>query len=91
MAATCTTAIRAVVFAAALGAPPLLGTGVAGAAPGHTSCRDLGTTTAGEAQAHELAPEILSFAPGSVDDLVALAQLGGTFDGEVVPPLCQPK
>jgi hypothetical protein len=38
-----------------------------------------------------VAPEILTFAPGSVDDLLALVQLGGSFEGEVVEPLCLPR
>jgi len=27
----------------------------------------------------------------SVDDLIALVRLGGTFEGEIVEPLCVPK
>ena len=80
-------AIAALTSAAGL----IIGGGTAEAAAGHTSCRELGATTAAEAKAHTVAPEVLEFAPGGVDDLIALVQLGGTFGGETVPPLCQPK
>lgn len=53
--------------------------------------RALGATTAAEARDHAAASESLAFAPGSVDDLIALVQLGGTFEGEIVEPLCVPK
>jgi hypothetical protein len=91
MGATRRAAIRVLALATTLAVPMVVGADVAAAAPGHTSCRSLGQTNASEAQAHVLASEILAFAPGSVDDLVALVQLGGTFDGEVVEPLCTPK
>ena len=84
---TITAAVAGITFAAAF----LSGAGGAAAAPGHTSCRDLGAETAREAKAHAVAPEILAFAPGGVDDLIALVQLGGTFEGEPVPPLCVPR
>lgn len=83
--------IRIAVAAIVVGLAPLLAADTASAATGHTSCRTLGATTAAEARDHAVAPEILAFAPGSVDDLIALVQLGGTFDGEVVEPLCLPK
>ncbi len=63
----------------------------ASAVPGHTSCRDLGALTVSEAQAHTLAPEIRSLPPGSVNDLVALIQVGGVLDAQTIPPFCQPK
>jgi hypothetical protein len=82
---------RALVVAATLALPTALGAGTASAASGHTSCRALGATSASEAREGILAPEIQLFAPGSVDDLIALVQLGGTFEGEIVDPLCTPK
>ncbi|MFN2419329.1 MAG: hypothetical protein ABR593_10455 [Candidatus Limnocylindria bacterium] len=82
---------RALTLTATLAMGSLLTGGTAHAAAGHTTCRDLGATTAAEAREHLVAPEIRDFAPGSVDDLIALVQLGGTFGGETVDPLCQPK
>jgi hypothetical protein len=83
--------LRILIAALTTAAAVIAGAGTADAAAGHTSCRDLGATTAEEAKAHTVAPEVLEFAPGGVDDLIALVQLGGTFGGETVPPLCQPK
>ncbi len=82
---------RPLAFVAALAAASVAASSTAHAAPGHTSCRALGATTADEARQHLVAPEVLDFAPGQVDDLIALVQLGGTFGGETVDPLCQPK
>jgi hypothetical protein len=91
MGARAVPAARIVAGAAVIGLVPTLAAGTASAAPRHTSCRALGATTAAEAKEHAVAPEILTFAPGSVDDLLALVQLGGTFEGEVVEPLCTPR
>ena len=63
----------------------------AGAAPGHTSCKDLGQLTASEGRARTIAVELKSYPRGTVDDVIALVQLGGTFGDEVVPPFCTPK
>lgn len=82
---------RALAAVAVIGLVATLAADGASAAPGHTSCRGLGTTTAAEGKDHAVAPEILAFAPGSVNDLIALVQLGGTFEGEIVEPLCVPK
>lgn len=82
--------IRHALVIAATCAASISATGTAHAAPGHTSCRDLGATTAAEGRDHLVAPEIRAVSPGGVDDLIALVQLGGTFDGEIVEPLCQP-
>jgi hypothetical protein len=84
-------AARALAAMAVIGLVPTLAADTASAAARHTSCRALGATTAGEARSHAVAPEILAFAPKSVDDLIALVQLGGTFEGETVEPLCLPK
>lgn len=83
--------VRALAAVAVIGLVPALAAHAASAAPGHTSCRALGATTAAEARDHAVAPEILAFAPGSVDDLIALVQLGGTFEAEIVEGLCVPK
>jgi hypothetical protein len=82
---------RMLTLAFVAGSVSLLFPGAADAAPGHTSCRGLGATTAEEARNHAVAPEIRAFAPGGVDDLIGLVQLGGTFEGETVAPLCVPK
>ena len=37
------------------------------------------------------APSNRSLPHGTVDDLIAVVQVGGTFGGEVVPPFCTPK
>lgn len=83
--------LRILSIVAALAVPFAVGMGTASAAPGHTSCKGLGTTTASEARTGTLVPEILSFTPGLVDDIVALAQVGGQFDDQTVLPLCTPK
>ena len=62
-----------------------------GAVPGHTSCKGYGELTASEAHAKTLVTELQSLPHGTVDDLIALVQVGGTFDGETVPPFCTPK
>jgi hypothetical protein len=62
-----------------------------GAAPGHTSCQALGALTVSEAQAKTLAPELRALPRGTVDDLIAVVQVGGTFGGEQVPAFCVPK
>jgi hypothetical protein len=91
MGAGANRAARIVAGAAILGLVPTLAASSASAAPRHTSCRALGEATAAEARDHAVAPEILTFAPGSVDDLLALVQVGGSFEGEVVEPLCLPR
>jgi len=62
-----------------------------GAVPGHTSCKAYGQLTVTEAHDKTLASELQSLTRGTVDDLIAVVQLGGTFGGEVVPPFCIPK
>jgi hypothetical protein len=59
-----------------------------GAVPGHTSCKGYGQLTASEAHAHAVAPELHSLPRGTVDDLIAVVQVGGTFGGEPVPAFC---
>jgi hypothetical protein len=59
-----------------------------GAVPGHTSCKDLGSLVASEAHAGTIGAENRSLPHGSVDDLIAVVQVGGTFGDEVVPPFC---
>jgi hypothetical protein len=85
------TTARACTFLYVVGSASLIAPAAADAAPGHTSCRALGATTAEEARNHAVAPEVLAFAPRHVDDLIALVQLGGTFEGEPVAPLCVPR
>jgi hypothetical protein len=68
MGARANRAARIVAGAAILGLVPTLAASSASAAPRHTSCRALGEATAAEARDHAVAPEILTFAPGSVDD-----------------------
>jgi hypothetical protein len=67
-----------------------LTTGQASAHPGHTSCQDFGQHNASEAHDQIIDDEIRFFGPGNVDDVIALVHLGGTFDGEPVPALCEP-
>jgi hypothetical protein len=62
-----------------------------GAVPGHTSCKDLGALVASEAHAGTIAAENRSLPHGTLDDLIAIVQVGGTFGDEVVPPFCTPK
>jgi len=60
----------------------------AAAVPGHTSCAGLGALTVSEAHDGSLVTELRSLPPGSAAQLVALVQVGGTFDGEPVPAFC---
>lgn len=68
-----------------------LTTAQAAAHPGHTSCKGYGELTASEAHAGTVASELQSLPRGTVDDLIAIVQVGGTFGDEVVPPFCVPK
>ena len=65
-------------------------TATADAFPGHTSCKDLGHHNAAEARSR-LVEEVRSLSPDNVDDIVALAQLGGTDGAQDVPALCTAK
>jgi hypothetical protein len=82
----------AVLFATAgLTAAAIAAAPASGAVPGHTSCKAYGALTVGEAHDKTLAPELQSLPRGTVDDLVAVVQVGGTFGGETVPAFCVPK
>jgi hypothetical protein len=59
-----------------------------GAVPGHTSCKGYGQLTASEAQTGTLVPELHSLPRGTIDDLIAVVQVGGTFGDEPVPAFC---
>ena len=85
------TLTHGIAAATVVAAASLLGAAPAGAVSGHTSCRGFGAETSAEAQAGTVATEIHAFGPGNVDDLVALVQVGGTFGGETVEPLCEPR
>jgi hypothetical protein len=74
-----------VTFAAVATASP------SGAAPRHTSCKDLGALVASEAHAGTIGAENRSLPHGTVDDLLHTVQVGGTWGDEVVPPFCTPK
>lgn len=82
---------RSLVIAVAMTAWFIAGWGTAGAVPGHTSCKGFGGATAEAAHTGVLVPEIRSLAPGFVDDVIALVQVGGEVDGVTVAPLCTPK
>jgi hypothetical protein len=82
---------RILVVAAGLTVAAMAAASPSGAVPGHTSCKDLGALVAGEAQAGTVGAENRSLPHGTVDDLVHVVQVGGTFGGEVVPPFCTPK
>ena len=82
---------RAGLLAGGLSAAALATAAPSGAVPGHTSCKGFGQLTVSEAQSKTIASELHSLPRGTVDDLIALVQIGGTFDGEVVPPFCTPK
>jgi hypothetical protein len=60
-----------------------------GAAPRHTSCKNLGALVASEAQAGTIGAENRSLPHGTVDDLLHAVQVGGEFFGEPVPAFCQ--
>lgn len=62
-----------------------------GAAPGHKSCKQLGALTVSEAHDGTLVPELQGLPRGTVDDLIAVVQIGGSFGGAIVPPFCEPK
>ncbi len=59
-----------------------------GAAPGHRSCQGFGALTASEAHDKTVASELHSLPRGTVDDLIAVVQVGGSFGGEDVPAFC---
>jgi hypothetical protein len=82
---------RSLAIAATIAASFIAMTSTAGAAPGNGSCKDFGAATAEAARTGALVPEIRSLTPGTVDDVVALAKVGGEFDGETVPSLCTSK
>ena len=84
--ATRVLAVTTAFTAAAIATAP-----ASGAAPGHTSCKALGELTVSEAHDKTLAPELHSLPRGTVDDLIAVVQVGGTFGGEAVPAFCVPK
>jgi hypothetical protein len=88
---TIRTPLRVAVVSAGLTAAAIATAAPGGAVPGHTSCKGYGELTVSEAHAKTLAPELQSLPRGTVDDLIALVQVGGTFDGETVPPFCTPK
>lgn len=82
---------RALLTSAGLAAAAIATASPSGAVPGHTSCKDLGALVASEAQAGTVGAENRSLPHGTVDDLIAIVQVGGTFGDEVVPPFCTPK
>jgi hypothetical protein len=82
---------RALVATAGITVGAIAAAAPSGAAPGHTSCKELGALVTSEAQAGTIGPENRSLPPGTVDDLIAIVQVGGTFGDEIVPPFCTPK
>jgi hypothetical protein len=82
---------RALLVAVGLTAAAIATASPSAAVPGHTSCEGYGQLTASEARAKTLVPELQSLPRGTVDDLIAVVQVGGTFGDEVVPPFCVPK
>jgi hypothetical protein len=90
MAALRTTA-RVLVVTAGFTVAAIAPASPSGAVPGHTSCKGLGALVASEAQAGTVGAENRSLPHGTVDDLIAVVQVGGTFGDEVVPPFCTPK
>jgi hypothetical protein len=85
------TTSRAVLVAAVVTATAIAAASPSGAVPGHTSCKAIGQLTASEAHAGTLVSELHGLPRGTVDDLIALVQVGGTVGDELVPPLCIPK
>jgi hypothetical protein len=86
-----TTTTRTLICIAAASAITFATGGIAGASPGHTSCKDLGVLVANEARAGTVGEENRSLSHGTVDDLIHTVQVGGEFEGEQVPAFCQPK
>jgi hypothetical protein len=86
-----TTITRSLIFAAALSGITLATAQTAGAAPQHTSCKELGALVASEARAGTVGEENRSLPPGTIDDLIHTVQVGGDFEGEQVPAFCEPK
>ncbi len=84
-------ATRVMLLTAGLTASAIVTAAPSGAVPGHTSCKGYGQLTVSEAHDRTLAPELHGLPRGTVDDLIALVQVGGTFGGEVVPAFCTPK
>ena len=82
---------RALLVTAGLTIATIATASPSGAVPGHTSCKDLGALVASEAQAGTVGTENRSLPHGTVDDLIAIVQVGGTLGGEVVPPFCVPR
>jgi hypothetical protein len=82
---------RALVVTAGLTAAAIATASPSGAVPGHASCKGYGELTVSEAHAKTLVPELHSLPRGTIDDLIAVVQVGGTFGDEVVPPFCIPK
>ncbi len=82
---------RALLVAAGLAAAIIAMASPSGAVPGHTSCKGYGQLNASEAQAGTLVPELRSLPRGTLDDLIAVVQVGGTFGDEVIPPFCLSK
>jgi hypothetical protein len=85
------TTARTLAVAACLSAGAIATAPASGAAPGHESCKAYGALVASEAHDGTLVPELKSLPRGTVDDLIAIVQVGGTFGGEAVPPFCEPK
>jgi hypothetical protein len=82
---------RALLVAAGLTVAAIATASPSGAVPGHTSCKGYGHLSVSEAHTKTLVPELHSLPRGTVDDLIAIVQVGGTFGGEAVPPFCIPK
>ena len=82
------TTTRVLVMGAGLTVAAMVTAPVASATPGHTSCRAYGALTVSEAHDKTLASELLTLPHGTVDDLVAVVQVGGTFAGNTVPAFC---
>jgi hypothetical protein len=84
-------AARALAVTAGITAAAVATASPSGAVPGHTSCKAYGQLTVSEAHDGTLVPELQSLPRGTVDDLIALVQVGGTFGDEIVPPFCEPR
>lgn len=82
---------RALLVTAGLAAAAIAPAAPSGAVPGHTSCKGYGQLIVSEAHTKTLVPELHSLPRGTVDDLIAVVHVGGTFGDEVVPPFCLPK
>jgi len=81
-------AITVAVATSGLTVATILTTPAVGAAPGHRSCQGFGALTASEAHDKTVASELHSLPRGTVDDLIAVVQVGGAFGGEQVPAFC---